>query len=105
MKCWLDRRKSEKYFKRTVSGDVVVTFLHCRHVMNDVSEHSLVLVDELGKGTEPMAGRQPPHSSSFFESHSCIPPADKHSLSYPTTMSRSELMIMSCEHRGKLERL
>ena len=28
----------------------------CRHVMNDVSENSLVLVDELGKGTEPMAG-------------------------------------------------
>ena len=30
--------------------------LGCRHVMNDVSENSLVLVDELGKGTEPMAG-------------------------------------------------
>ena len=28
----------------------------CRHVMNDVSEDSLVLVDELGKGTEPHAG-------------------------------------------------
>ncbi len=55
--------------------------------MNDVSENSLVLVDELGKGTEPMAG-----TASFL-----------HPLSYHLYSATQN--IASCVVIGKFQSL